>query len=447
MADDPLRERDRLAVRANTLATRSDDNVEFHAATTIEAIESAGQDKGFKVTARKAGQTVVWNVDRIVANVGYTPDTNIYRELQIHECYASLGPMKLAAALGAESGDCLKIESGGPEVLRNPEPNFYIFAYHRQTESGPLQEFQTVTLALPLAPETPAPAVALSHLDELWFQVGGTLCNLECRHCFISCSPHNHTFGFLDLATVQKCLEQSVELGVKEYYFTGGEPFLNRDMVPILEATLRYGAATVLTNGTVLQPDWLQRLRAAAHDSLYSLEFRVSIDGFTAADNDPVRGRGTFERILRGIRLLVQHDFLPIITVTRTHDEQDDASLLNGFVRLLQEQGYQRPRLKILPTLRIGAEVQRQRGYQCHERVTPAMMDGYDTGLLLCSHSRIVTDRGVYVCPILVDAPDARLGAALPEAMRPFGLRHQACYTCYQHGALCANPSGGARDA
>src|SRR4051794_8092035 len=109
--------------------------------------------------------------------------------------------------------------------------------------------------------DTPAPLVPLAHLDDLWFQVAGTLCNLTCRHCFISCSPHNHSFGFLDLETVRRALEESKSLGVKEYYFTGGEPFLNRDMVPILELTLQYGPASVLTNGTVLREEWLQRLR------------------------------------------------------------------------------------------------------------------------------------------------------------------------------------------
>src|SRR6266404_3032004 len=148
------------------------------------------------------------------------------------------------------------------------------------------------------------PVISLAHLDDLWFQVAGTLCNLECTHCFISCSPHNHRFGFLRLETVQQALEESVPLGVKEYYFTGGEPFLNRDMPAILELTLQYGPATVLTNGTVLKDDWLRRLRAAEERSLYSLEFRVSIDGFTAEQNDPVRGAGTFERILHGIRTL-----------------------------------------------------------------------------------------------------------------------------------------------
>src|SRR5262245_44165059 len=116
-----------------------------------------------------------------------------------------------------------------------------------------------MTIPLPIR-DLPAPEVAPVHLDDLWFQVAGTLCNLTCHHCFISCSPHNRSFGFLDLATVERYLEESVALGVKEYYFTGGEPFLNPDMVAILERTLQFGPATVLTNGTVFKDDWLARL-------------------------------------------------------------------------------------------------------------------------------------------------------------------------------------------
>jgi molybdenum cofactor biosynthesis enzyme MoaA len=303
-----------------------------------------------------------------------------------------------------------------------------------------------MAIPLPIL-DVPAPSVPLTHLDDLWFQVGGTRCNLACTHCFISCSPHNRSFGFLDLATVRRYLAQSVRHGVKEYYFTGGEPFLNPDLVAILELTLRYGPATVLTNGTILQEAWLERLVRAEAASPYSLEFRVSIDGFTAEDNDPVRGAGSFERSLRGVRQLVAHGFLPIITVTHLRDDADDQALFDGFVRLLRSCGYDRPRVKILPTLRIGAEAERRRSYHPDERVTPEMMEGFDAGQLLCNHSRIVTDRGVAVCPILIEAPDAHLAGTLSEAGVAYPLRHHACYTCYQYGTLCANPSSGRRDA
>jgi hypothetical protein len=125
--NDPLRERDRLAVRANTLATRADGNVEFHPHATVQAVEVLGPDKGFRVTALVGKALRTWEVDRIVANVGYSPDSTLYRELQVHECYATLGPMKLAAVLlGAAVNDCLQQTSHGPDALRNPEPNFYI---------------------------------------------------------------------------------------------------------------------------------------------------------------------------------------------------------------------------------------------------------------------------------------------------------------------------------
>jgi thioredoxin reductase len=127
LPNDPLRERDRLAVRANQLATRTDGNVEFHNQTTVQQIDALGPDKGFRVTATAGGKTRTWDVDRIIANVGYTPDTSLYRELQVHECYASLGPMNLAAALAKHAGaDCLSLPAAGAAALKNPEPNFFI---------------------------------------------------------------------------------------------------------------------------------------------------------------------------------------------------------------------------------------------------------------------------------------------------------------------------------
>jgi hypothetical protein len=126
-ANDPLRERDKLAARANSLATRGDGSVEFHHQTFIEGVETAGPDRGFRVHARCAGKPRTWDVDRIIANVGYTPDRALYRELQVHECYATLGPMQLAAALMKHAAaDCLAVPSTAPGLLRNPEPNFFI---------------------------------------------------------------------------------------------------------------------------------------------------------------------------------------------------------------------------------------------------------------------------------------------------------------------------------
>src|SRR5215471_8281675 len=168
----------------------------------------------------------------------------------------------------------------------------------------PTQPAATGTAALPAASTHEEPRVELRSLDTLWFQVAGTLCNLACTHCFISCSPTNHTHAMMRLDEVRRYLDEAVELGVKEYYFTGGEPFLNPDMEAILAATLRVGPATVLTNGLLLDPVRCARLAALAGAAAYSLDLRVSLDGYDAASNDALRGAGTFERVLAGLRNL-----------------------------------------------------------------------------------------------------------------------------------------------
>jgi len=286
-----------------------------------------------------------------------------------------------------------------------------------------------------------SPQVSLTHLEHLWFQVAGTLCNLSCHHCFISCNPKNDSFGFMSRSQVQPYLKESVAMGVKEYYFTGGEPFLNPEMVPILIDTLEYGPATVLTNGTVLREKWLTQLAEAESRSRYSLEFRVSVDGFSAALNDPIRGQGTFDRAMEGVVRLAEFGFLPIITAARSWPLEEEDRVIEAFVARLRQAGCARPRLKILPMLKLGAEAQRTAPYDEQERVTEEMLVDYDCSQLICEHSRIVSERGVHVCPILIEMPDSLLGKSLTEAKQSFALNHGACMTCYQHGAICSNPS------
>lgn len=287
------------------------------------------------------------------------------------------------------------------------------------------------------------PAVPLRALDQLWFQVAGTVCNLRCRHCFISCSPENDSFWFMSREEVRHALEESVELGVKEYYFTGGEPFMNRDILGILQDTLAIGPATVLTNATLLPQRTVDGLAELAAGSPYSLELRVSIDGVDADMNDAIRGEGAFHRAMAAVGRLSAAGFLPIITTMRTWEEDETDVVLQRFREALRDVGYDRPRLKILPPLLMGEEAERTRGYDDAERVTPEMMAGFPTELLLCSGARLVTTDGVWVCPILLDDPTAKVGEDLREAVdKPARLDAQACYTCWVNGAICSNLPG-----
>jgi thioredoxin reductase len=123
--NDPLKERDRLAVRANSLATRGDGNLEFHPLSTIQLVE--WRNNAFRVIARVNGKERTWDVDRVIANVGYQPDMNICRELQIQECHVWQGPLGVSTALAKQNGgDGTTLVGGGPASLRTSEPNFFI---------------------------------------------------------------------------------------------------------------------------------------------------------------------------------------------------------------------------------------------------------------------------------------------------------------------------------
>lgn len=282
-----------------------------------------------------------------------------------------------------------------------------------------------------------APEVTLKSLDTLWFQVGGTLCNLACTHCFVSCSPTNHTHELMTLAEVRRYLDEAARLGVREYYFTGGEPFLNPEMEAILEATLAVGPATVLTNGLLLDPARCARLKALADATDYSLDLRVSIDGYDAASNDPIRGEGTFERILQGARNLHEAGLNPVITVTEVCPEAATNEGKERFFGLLRAMGIERPRLKVLPVFQIGAEAGRRGTYESWQRLREgdAPEGGWDH--LQCSGCRMVTDQGVWVCPILVNEPAAKMGETLADSLGSFPLEHPACWTCHVYGVSC----------
>jgi AdoMet-dependent heme synthase len=281
------------------------------------------------------------------------------------------------------------------------------------------------------------PSVPSVSLDTLWFQVAGTLCNLQCTHCFISCSPTNHNHEMLTLENVRQRLREAVSLGVREYYYTGGEPFMNPEMLAIIEETLRQGPVSVLTNGLLLTPERCRRLKRLSDESEYSLDLRVSIDGYTAEINDPIRGAGTFEKILHGIRNLAEAGLNPVVTVTEACGGAAGTEGRQRFLDWMRSIGLARPRLKVLSLFRIGAEKQRLRAYESWETLRGRDLTREEAERLQCSSCRMVTSKGVYVCPILLDEPTAKMGERLGETLRPFELRYSACFTCHEYGVTC----------
>ena len=293
---------------------------------------------------------------------------------------------------------------------------------------------------LPVATVTPAghaPVAPFVGLATLWVQITGTWCNLECRHCINASGPKSPWLKPLDAATIRRAIREAEAAGVKEIYFTGGEPFLHGEILPLLELALATAPTTVLTNGTLIGPQTADALAALAARAPYSLELRVSLDDTEREKNDRIRGEGAWAKAVAAVRLLRERGLLPIVTATEiTRDEHPAGSgMYERFRDFLRGQGVERPRVKIMPVFGIGRQPA-----GATAPLTEDDLEGFDRAVLQCADARVVAADGVYACPILAGLEGARLSTgSLAESFRPVPLYHPACVTCRDTGMTCRN--------
>lgn len=281
------------------------------------------------------------------------------------------------------------------------------------------------------------PLLPFEGLDTLWLQITGTVCNIACLHCFITCGPKNDSHPVMETPRVLALLEEAREYGVRDYYFTGGEPFLHPDILFLIEKTLEQGPLGILTNGILIDGKMASDLGRLYRGSPYSLDLRVSLDGLTPEENDPVRGRGTYVKIMQGASNLLEAGINPVFTVTTVHAAYEQADGRVRFIEALRERGFARPRVKFIPPFKIGREARRSGGYGDGEVLRSGDLFEGEEELLLCGSSRTVTARGAYPCPILIEEEGSRMGDSLAGAMRPIRLNHPACVTCHREGFSC----------
>ena len=275
-------------------------------------------------------------------------------------------------------------------------------------------------------------SVPLRHLSAVWIQVTGTWCNLRCTHCLNASGPDDPWLPPMAAEDVERHVEDAARLGVREVYFTGGEPFLHPSILDLLALSLARLPTTVLTNGTRITEGMADRLVELARAARYSLELRVSLDHPDREANDAVRGRGAFDRALRALVRLDRRGLPAILTAAELPGS--DAALYDRLRSLLLAAGVRKPRVKLLPVFPVGRSV---------DGGTPPDAEDVDAARLArlpCADSRAVTVDGVYACPILAGLPEARLGGgSVADTLAPAALRHPACRVCVVTGATCRN--------
>jgi hypothetical protein len=286
--------------------------------------------------------------------------------------------------------------------------------------------------------------VALRALETLWFNTG-TLCNLTCRNCYIGSSPRNDSLAYLTRAEVRGYLDEIERdrLPTGLIGFTGGEPFMNPDIIFMLDDVLSSGlAAIVLTNAMKpmrkLRPQLLA-LREA-HDA--RLRIRVSLDHYTASVHEAERGRRSWAPAIDGLVWLAHNGFT-IDVAGRRFSGEPESELRAGFARLFA--GLEVPidaadpvRLMLFPEMDAQHDV---------PEITTACWDilHKSPGDVMCASARMVGKRkgtaepAVLACTLLAYDPRFELGRTLADAARPVALNHPFCASfCVLGGAACS---------
>ena len=287
-------------------------------------------------------------------------------------------------------------------------------------------------------------AVALRALETLWFNTG-TLCNLTCRNCYIESSPRNDRLSYLTAAEVDTYLDEIERdrLPTRLIGFTGGEPFMNPDILAMLQSVLARGLqALVLTNA--MKP--MEKLRAGllALNQQYpgQLTIRVSVDHPDPAIHEQERGRHSWKPTLDGLIWLARNDFR-LDVAGRRFSGETEAAIRDGFAALFAEHripvdARDPVRLMLFPEMEPERDV---------PEITNACWSILDKSPddIMCAGARMVVKRKdapapvVLACTLLAYDPRFEMGTTLAEAAVPVPLNHPFCASfCVLGGASCS---------
>lgn len=276
-------------------------------------------------------------------------------------------------------------------------------------------------------------------LRELWFHLG-TACNLSCPFCLEGSKPGDDRLDRMNFNDVQPWLDQAVALGVEKFSFTGGEPFIIKDLVKILSYAAQHKPCLVLTNGT---DPLLKRLHQlpVLQQQAHPVSFRISLDYPDAALHDQGRGAGSFALSMQALKHLSDMGFH--VSVARLMQPNEDTQQVNQCYRevLQQHQVPNDVNLVVFPDFHHpGSEV-------AVPQITEDCMTRYHTAAsrqhFMCAFSKMVVKQQgklqVYACTLVDDDPDYNLGDDLAHSLQQrISLKHHRCFSCFKFGASCS---------
>ena len=278
-------------------------------------------------------------------------------------------------------------------------------------------------------------------IKTLWFNTG-TLCNIECKNCYIESSPKNDRLVYITFEEVKLFIDEAIDknLGTKEIGFTGGEPFMNKDVLKMIEYSLSKNfKVLVLSNAMKPMLNKREDLLKINHQDL---TIRVSIDHYQKEKHEEIRGKNTFNVMMEGLKWLNQNNFNYALATRLLWGEQED-QLRDNFNLFIDKYN-----------LKLDAKSKEQlvTFAEMDEKVdTPEITTacwnllGKNPDDMMCSSSRMVVKKktspklSVIACTLLPYEDEFDLGQNLTNSLKKIYLNHKHCSKfCVLGGSSCS---------
>ena len=286
--------------------------------------------------------------------------------------------------------------------------------------------------------------VALTKLQTLWFNTG-SLCNITCINCYMDSSPKNDDLAHLSLNDVTPYLDEikAEGFGVEEIAFTGGEPFMNPNLIAMLDQVLSRGfKALVLTNAMKPMSHKREVLLNLQKRFGSKLSIRVSMDHYSKKCHEQERGASTWAPMIDGLKWLSNNDF-NLAVAGRTCWGETDALARAGYATLFDKENisidaHLLASLVLFPEMDAKSDVP-EITVSCWEIL------GVAPEKMMCATSRMIVkrrgaDRPVVVpCTLLPYDTRFELGHELAQSAQNVHLNHPHCAKfCVLGGASCS---------
>lgn len=265
-----------------------------------------------------------------------------------------------------------------------------------------------------------APVVELAELNNLFIELTAKNCNQRCKHCYIDFPISKNVKDFISTEKVKSAIQDTINQDVQCIFLTGAEPMTHPDFNSILRLCLKRSNVCICTNASFINEKKARFLKKVEDESSNEIIFKLSIDHYNEIKNDDIRGRGTYRQTINAIKNLIKYDFNPILNIVNYYNE-DKKVLFAEFSNICKKIGFE--------TTDFNFHI-----VEHYNKFKP-VVDDMDLiqGDFDCRTGRILTEKGVYVCPFLSNDHRGWMGSDFKGFSKKMYLETDFCLTCIKN--------------